>query len=272
MSTRAVHLELASDLSAAAFLNALTIFSSLRGRPVHMYSDNGTNLTAGEKEMREGLERALREPGILLELADQGISWHFNPPAAPHFGGSWERLVRTVKNALKAELGELTVKEDILRTTIAAAASIVNGRPLTHLGADPKDPRPLTPNHFLLGRENRNTQPDVFDDSDLLDRDRWAASQQIINRFWKRWLQEYLPTLIERSKWLKKERDLEVGDFVIIVDEQAPRGQWASGKIKEVISGPDKVVRSALVEVGNRIYKRPSTGLCLLREANKASN
>ena len=139
---------------------------------------------------------------------------------------------------------------------------------MTHLGADPGDPRPLTPNHFLLGRENRNTLPDVFEDIEPLSRDRWAASQQIINRFWKRWLREYLPTLTERSKWLKKERDLEVGDFVVIVDKQAPRGQWISGRIKEVISGPDKIVRSALIQVGNRIFKRPSTGLCLLRKVN----
>jgi len=84
MSTRAIHLELATDLSASSFLNAFTIFISIRGRPANVFSDNGTNLTAGERELREGLQRVIQQENIIPELAEKGITWRFIPPGAPN--------------------------------------------------------------------------------------------------------------------------------------------------------------------------------------------
>ena len=84
---------------------------SIRGRPANVFSDNRTNLTAGERELREGLQRVIQQENIIPELAEKGITWRFIPPGAPNFGGAWERLVRSVKDALKLELGEKTVKE-----------------------------------------------------------------------------------------------------------------------------------------------------------------
>ena len=267
LSTRAIHLELATDLSAPAFLNAFSIFESLRGRPSYVYSDNGTNLVAGERELREGLESLMQDPRFVQELIEKGVSWRFNPPAAPHFGGSWERLVRSTKEALRVILGERTVKEDILRAALAGAASFINGRPLTRLGVDATNRRPLTPNHFLLGRESRSTPPGVFEEAiGATDRNRWVAAQQLIDMLWKRWLLEYLPNQIERQKWTRLSRNVAVSDTVLIVDLQSPRGQWATGVVSKVFRGVDDVVRSVLVKVGGRELKRPVTGLCLLSD------
>lgn len=267
LSTRAIHLELAADLSGAAFLNAFSIFESLRGRPSFVYSDNGTNLVAGEKELREGLKGLMEDPRFFQELIEKGITWRFNPPAAPHFGGSWERLVRSTKEALRIILGERTVKEDVLRAALAGAASFINGRPLTRLGLDATSRRPLTPHHFLIGRENRGTPPGVFEETvGVTDRNRWVAAQQLIDMLWKRWLLEYLPNQIERQKWTRLTRNVAVGDVVLIVDLQAPRGQWATGVVSEVFKGGDDVVRSVLVKVGSKEIKRPVTGLCLLSD------
>ena len=52
LSTRAVHLELAQSLSTDSFLMALRRFIARRGKPEVVYSDNGTNLRAGERELR----------------------------------------------------------------------------------------------------------------------------------------------------------------------------------------------------------------------------
>jgi len=171
-----------------------------------------------------------------------------------------------VKEALKVELGEKTVKEDVLRTALAATASFVNGRPLTHLSTDPTDPRPLTPNHFLIGRENRNTPLDVFEEAKGdLNRDRWVAAQQLTDGLWKRWLKEYLPELTERQKWTKKTRRARLEDHVLVVDPQAPRGQWAEGKISKLFISDDDEVRSVLVRIGGKDYKKPVNRLILLR-------
>ena len=53
--TRAVHIEIAHSMDASSFINALRRFVARRGKPAVIYTDNGTNLTAGERELREAL-------------------------------------------------------------------------------------------------------------------------------------------------------------------------------------------------------------------------
>ena len=55
---------------------------------------------------------------------------------------------------MRAVLGSRTVNEEILRTVLAEVTGLVNGRPLTELGVDKDDPRLLSPNHFIMLREN----------------------------------------------------------------------------------------------------------------------
>lgn len=190
-----------------------------------MYSDNGTNLVAGEHELRDGLKRLSQDTKFRDHLADRGISWHFSSPSAPHFVGVWERLVRSAKTALKVVLGNRTVAEEVLVTMLAEAESMLNARPLTYLGIDPDDSSPLTPNHFLLGRPHPHLPPELVDESEGISRRRWHAAQELAQGFWRRWLREYVPSLIERPKWTRKERNAEVGDLVLIVDNKTPRGQ-----------------------------------------------
>ena len=64
-----------------------------------MYSDNGTNFRGANKELMQAM--------LIVNIDDlqnygvnKCIQWVFNPPGAPHMGGVWERLIRTVKSAL----------------------------------------------------------------------------------------------------------------------------------------------------------------------------
>ena len=54
---RAVHLEVATDLSADAFINVLRRFLSRRDSVICMYSDNRTNLVEAERMLREALQK-----------------------------------------------------------------------------------------------------------------------------------------------------------------------------------------------------------------------
>ena len=103
-------------------------------------------------------------------LSQDGVQWQFNPPASPHFGGVWERLVRSSKTALKAIAGKQRVNDEILLTFVAEAESLLNSRSLTSVSSDPQDLEALTPNHFLLGRLNPALPLDVVTNKDLSSR------------------------------------------------------------------------------------------------------
>ena len=104
------------------------VMVSRRGRPAHIWSDNGTNFVGADREIQEALER-LNEAKITDELSQHCIQWHFNPPAAPHFGGVWERLMKSAKRALKAVAGNQRVTDETLLTFMAEAEQqTVNSR------------------------------------------------------------------------------------------------------------------------------------------------
>ena len=99
--------------------------------------------------------RASRDE-ITVKLTESGIKWSFNPPAAPHFGEVWERLVRSCKKALFNVLGKQSLKEDRLRTVLCIVEQFLNNRPFTDISSDVSDLQPLTANHFLIGQVKVN--------------------------------------------------------------------------------------------------------------------
>ncbi|XP_033231725.1 uncharacterized protein LOC117182728 [Belonocnema kinseyi] len=98
MAVTAVHLELVSDLTTAGFIAALDRLIARRGKPSKMYSDNGTNFTGANNELREivaSLQIPEQAEQIMTHLTNQGIDWQFTPPLSPHFGGIWEGAVKS---------------------------------------------------------------------------------------------------------------------------------------------------------------------------------
>ncbi len=199
LNYRAVHLEVAASLDLSSFLIAFAFFTAQRGRPSVVYSDNGTQIVAGDKTIQQGIER-LKEQNIVGQVVKQEIEWHFSPRLAPHFGGIWESLVKSAKVALEAIVESRPLTEELLRGFVIQAESLLNGRPLTYVSVDPRDPEPLTPNHFLLVQSSPNTEDDVIEDEKLYSRKHWEAMQVMTTHFGRRWLQEYLPTLTDRRK------------------------------------------------------------------------
>lgn len=125
-----------------------------------------------------------------------GIKWIFNPPDTPHIGGAWERLIRSVKTALYATLREQEPSEEILHTVLIEIEHSVNSRPLTHVSVDPRDSEALTPNHFLIGASSGEIQIGKYDAQAVNLRKQWQLAQAFADAFWKRWLREYVPTLM----------------------------------------------------------------------------
>ncbi|XP_068240040.1 uncharacterized protein [Palaemon carinicauda] len=125
--SRSIHMETANTLQSDSFINALRRFVSRRGHPKVIRCDNGTNFHVAERELKAALDE-MEEKKIEKYLSHHHIEWKFNPPAASHMGGCWERQMRTVRkvfSALVKEFGE-RLNDESLRTLLCEVESIVN--------------------------------------------------------------------------------------------------------------------------------------------------
>ena len=171
LAIRAVHIEVAHSLDTDSFLLALRRFIARRGQVKEIRSDNGTNFTSGEKELRESVKAWIQEK-IQESLLQMEIVWSFNPPYGSHFGSVWERCIRTTRKILRALLREQITDDKSLATLMCEVESILNGRPITTISSDPRDQETLTPNHLLLLRSEPSLPPGLFRKEDLLSRRR----------------------------------------------------------------------------------------------------
>lgn len=97
LTTRAVHTEVLSSINADSFLMALRRFISHRGKPAELLSDQGTNFRGGDRELQEAFKAM--HPSLQAQLAEHQIKFCFNPPSAPHFGGSWAREIQSISQS-----------------------------------------------------------------------------------------------------------------------------------------------------------------------------
>ena len=225
--------------------------------PVKMISDKGTNFVGAEKALAEYIAAWLKRQ-IEEHLIQQGIRWKFNPPAAPHFGGVWEKLVRSCKKAMYAVLGNRSVTEDVLSTTMCLVEQTLNARPLTPVSSDATNLEAITPNHFLLGNKNL-CLPYISSTEQFVDhRKLFRQTQAYADLIWDRFRKEYLPTLNSRKKWqTTTDRSLEQGDLVWLVEDSDKRGYYNMGRITEAFEDSDGVIRSSTIRTKDGYYKRP---------------
>lgn len=272
LTLRAVHIEVASSLDTESFINALRRFIARRGQPEEMRSDNGGNFVKGERELREAVND-WNHSQIHEFLLQRNVKWTFNPPAGSHHGGVWERCIRTVRKVMKALMKEQVLDDEGLNTLLCEVEAIINGRPITKLSDDPRDLEPLTPNHLLLLRTGPVVPPGNFTKHDNYYTRRWRQVQYLADIFWKRWVREYLPSLQQRQKWTKQQRNFAEDDLVLILDENKPRNSWPLGRILEVHpSRNDGLVRSVKVKTSTSELVRPIDKIVLLEAAAVSSN
>jgi hypothetical protein len=247
---RAIHLELVTSCSTETFLLALFRFISRRGRPSTIYSDNGKNF-----EGADNLFGDLDWVKITADTKLHRIQWIFNCPAAPWWGGFFERLIRNVKDLLKRMLGHSRLNYEQLITFLCEVEAVVNGRPLTYVTEDEDDLIPLTPSMFIRDLA-QSDYPEIttLDGGSLRDQYKGLITlrQQLRQRFRK----EYLSLLVEKGK-KKPIHVFKMGDMVLIGDNTKKRLDWSMGRIIELIQGRDDHVRTARVKTENGSLLRP---------------
>ncbi|GFU27852.1 integrase catalytic domain-containing protein [Trichonephila clavipes] len=192
LATKAVHLEVVSDLTSKAFIACLKRFVARRVKPSEIFCDQGTNFCGANRDLRKEFRQLMKEDVVHQFLL------HLN------------RVVGVTS---------LTFEE--LSPLSSQIETCLNSRPLCVLSCSPDDPCVLTPGHFLIGKAlTAIPQPTVPDD--LRHCDRWRLLTRMTQHFWNRWSSEYLTLLQSRSKWRIVQKNLDIGDLVLIKHDNSP--------------------------------------------------
>ena len=262
--SRAVHIEVAYSLDTDSCICAIRRFIARRGTVKIIYSDNGTNLVGAQRELKEELKRWTRE-GFQNRLPS--ITWKFNPPQGSHFGGTWERLIRSVRKILYSMMQQQLrlLDDEGLLTLFTEVEAILNNRPLSYVSSDADDIQVITPNLLLQLRPGESMPCGVFDKKDTYSRRRWKQVQYLADLFWTRWVKDYLPDLQVRQKWHQRKRNLSAGDVVLVVDD-SPRNSWTLGRILETYPDKKGIVRVVRVKTPTTVLQRPVHKLCSVLE------
>jgi hypothetical protein len=252
--TRGVHLELVESVSAADTVRALRRFMARRGKPAVFFSDNARGFVAANKQLSE-----LMQPDC--------IEWRFIVPRAPWWGGWWERLVRSVKSALKRSIGNRLLCRVELATNLTEVEAILNSRPLTFVGDEVDASVPLCPANFLMPLQ-RQVFPwkDPEQVSVKALQDRLEHQKTILQTFWQVWTDDYIRGLpqVEVFKAAAHSPKVQVGSLVLLREDNCNRLSWPLATVTKLHPGRDGFVRSVDIRTAGGVFTRPIQRLHLL--------
>jgi hypothetical protein len=270
LSTRGVHIEVIEELSSSSFINAFKRFVAIRGPVKIVRSDRGTNFVGATENL--GIDSVKVEDHPVKDfLYDNGVVWIFNPPHASHMGGVCERMIGVTRRILDGMLLEMPGKaltHEVLTTFLAEVSAIINSRPLVGVSSDPEDPYHLSPSLLLTQKPDVLVPAELSFDKRDSYKAQWKKVQYLADVFWSKWKKQYLQTLQERRKWQTSNKNLCVGDVVLLKDELQNRIYWPMGLVTRTFPGSDGKVRKIEVRIirdGKPTeYVRPVTQVVLL--------
>ncbi|KAL0850467.1 hypothetical protein ABMA28_012265 [Loxostege sticticalis] len=266
--TKAIHLELASDLTTDAFLACFKRFISRRNLPSDVYCDNGSTYKGARNKLDE-LYRLhasqSHQTTVQTFASEKGIDFHFIPSYSPIFGGLWESGVKSVKYHLKRIVGKALLTYEQLNTVLVEIEGVLNSRPLTAVTSDPNDLSYLSPGHFLTGAPlNCYPERDLTNSKSSLIQF-WSVITNMKQNFWKCWSNNYLTMLQNRPKWRDSTPNVAIGSLVILRNDNAPPLQWPMARITNLFPGKDGKVRAVEVKTSNgHKHNRSITKICVL--------
>ena len=252
--SRAVCLLLTPGYSTSDFLIKHKEFCARKGDPRRIISDRGSQLVAGsivvaKKDM----------PGQAVDWGkvtrdNRCTSWVFVPVGC-QWRNQTEAMVKVMKTALHHALPSgLVLRYSEMVTLLARVAFSINSRPLalgdvSGTSQQDDDLMPLTPNQLLLGHTTSEVPEMEYDDCDKFST-RLNYIKSVHNEWWRRWIQDVLPTLIPCRKWKDQKRNLRVGDVVMMVYEGNFVNDYRLAMVTQVFPDEREIVRT--VEISYR--------------------
>lgn len=267
--TKAIHLELTSDLTTDTFIACLKRFSARRGLPSEVFCDNaGTFKAARNKlvELYNLVNSQDHQTRVINHSSQHGIKFHFIPSYSPVFAGLAEAGVKSTKYHLKRVIQKSLFTYEQLNTILTQIECVLNSRPLMPVTSSSlADFSYITPGHFLIGAP-LNSFP-AQDLSEIPDNRLkfWESVEKIKQIFWKVWYKQYLNILQSRPKWRDDMPNVTVGTLVILKEPNSPPLYWPMARVVKIFPGKDAKVRAFQVTTPNgKIYTRSLSGICVL--------
>ncbi|GBM69371.1 hypothetical protein AVEN_272189-1 [Araneus ventricosus] len=233
LSTKAIHLELVSDLSSEALIAALKRFMARRGKRRKILSDNATNFVGTKNEINR-LFKLMEQQDALFQnfLSEEEITWIHSPQGT---SSRWSLI-----------------------------EGLLNSRPLSPLSSEVKDLEILTPGHFLIGRPITSIPEPLMVELNDNRLNRWQLLTKKVQTIWKHWSKNYLNNLQQRHKWMFKKDNINIGDMVLIKEDNVPVSKWSLGRIVKLYPGKDNIIRVVDIKTKTGIFKRSVSRLCVL--------
>ncbi|VDO85149.1 unnamed protein product [Heligmosomoides polygyrus] len=227
-------------------------FFARRGIPKSITSDNAPTFALGDVILSEWLYRAKDDPTIAKEISSRQNQWTYNTPYAPWQGGVYERLIRSAKLAMNKTLGKVTPSREELGTLIVEIESMLNTRLLLFVESEEGSERVLRPIDFL--------QNEFEDHRAVLAAVAVAVFESLREKHQKEVGQR------RGSRIAPK-----VGQVVLICDALQPRYMWKMGRVDELVSNKEGVVREASVMLPSRRKIRRPVNLLVPLELDDSS-
>ncbi|XP_013384966.1 uncharacterized protein LOC106154941 [Lingula anatina] len=245
---RAVHTEVVFGYDTQSFLLALSRFAAIRGWPSVIYSDPGSQLLGASVELARAWANIDKDV-LLRQGSDMGLNWKFGPADSPWYQGAVESLVKSAKKAIDLSVKNQRLSVPEILTVFTQVADLLNERPIGVMPSVDSTLNILTPNSLLLGRST-SRNPGGYDANPSL-RSRLTLVEGCVKQFWEQWKNLFAHTLVHQTKWFKGNRDLKVGDVVIVPDSNVLKGEYRLAKVTEVFPGTDGLVRRVKVSYKN---------------------
>ena len=283
-STRHISVEVMDNMETTTFLAALRRHSATHGTPQKIISDRATYFVKSSSVLGEKVGDEFCNQ-VAAALKKRGIHWQFNPAAAPHMGGHYERLIGLLKTLLKRTIGRSLLDKTEFATLTKEAACIANSR---ILGVDNpsshRDRLPITPNHLVHGRE---ISPLPYGEGDLDEEEdptfdltddevvkQWRRLASRLTAFKEQFAEEYLQQLRMRHQHEHHGDPIEVpkigkGDLVLMKNDELKRSLWDLALVLEILPSNDGKARAVRLKTKNGECTRPIVKLYPLLTAEQ---
>ena len=255
-ASRAVCLLLTPGYSTSDFLIKHKEFCARKGDPRKIISDRGSQLVSGSIVVAKKDMPAEAFDWGKVTRDNRCSTWEFVP-----VGCQWRNQTEAMVKVLKTALHHALPSGQVLRysemvTLLARVAFSINSRPLalgdvSGTSQQEDDLMPLTPNQLLLGHTTSEVPDMEYDDCDKFS-SRLNYIQSVHNEWWRRWIQDVLPTLIPCRKWKNQKRNLKLGDVVMMRYQGNLVNDYRLAMVTEVFPDERGIVRTVRVSYRKR--------------------